>query len=538
MEKEAGGKSFVVRLVSSRAMRWGVGIPVALLLGISCASLILDKPLRSYMEKKMNSDLKGYSVRLPGLHLQLLDLSLTLKGLAVLQNAHPATPVVQFPVLTASIQWRSILSGKLVAKLRLEQPKIVINLQQMESEAADKSTLKERGWQRAIEDIYPLKINSVQVVDASVTYIGRPPEKPLVLSHLNLQAANIRNIALPDLIYPSSFHLDTAIFGTGHGSVDGAANFLSEPYPGMKGKVKLENVALESFNPVFSRRHLTIHGGVLQASGEAEFAPKAKSAHLETLAIKGMAMEYIYFPLSVEADKKRLALLAKTVKKISDKPGMSIRADRIRLTQCTLGWTNETPGKKYRLFLADTDLQLSNFSDHFTRGPAQVRLKAKFMGSGLTTASAVFRSDRAGPDFDLHVRVEDSRLPALNDLLRAYGHFDVASGSFSLVSELHVKNRILSGYVKPFFKEVKVYDRKKDKGRGILHRGYEMLVGVAAEMLENRSRHEVATKATIRGTLGKPETSNWQIIGQLVRNAFFKAILPNFEGSALGFGKK
>jgi len=481
------------------------------------------------MEKKLNGDLKGYSVRLQGLHIQLLDLSLTLKGLTVMQQAHPDPPVVQFPVLKASIQWRSILSRRLVAQFTLDRPKININTKQLESEADNADSLKERGWQRAVEDIYPLKIDTLKVNDASVTYTDRDPERPLTLSHLNIQATNIRNIHLPDQVYPSTLHLDTAIFDTGRGSIDGAANFLSQPYPGVKGRVKLENVPLDYFSSLLARKNLSLRGGVLRASGEAEYGPRAKTAHLENLDISGMTIDYNHSPVSVGADKKRVALVKKTVRKLSDEPGLSIRADRVSLTRCSIGLVNRTPGKRYRLFLSDTDFHLDNYSNHFSRGPAQARLTAKFMGSGITTASAVFRPDRGGADLDLHLRIAESNLTALNDLLRAYGDFDVAAGSFSLVSELHVKNGALSGYIKPFFKDTRVYDSRKDKGRGGVHQMYEMMVGGVAGALENRSRQEVATKATIRGAVGSPQTSTWQIVGQLLKNAFFKALLPGFE---------
>jgi len=37
------------------------------------------------------------------------------------------------------------------------------------------------------------------------------------------------------------------------------------------------------------------------------------------------------------------------------------------------------------------------------------------------------------------------------------------------------------------------------------------------------------TKVEISGTAKKPEMSTWQIIVGLVKNAFFKEILPGFE---------
>lgn len=530
--------SRVKKLQSSRALRWAIGIPLALALVLSVASFFLDEPLRRNMEKNINRDLKGYTVRLPKLHLQLLDLSLTLKEMAVVQQAHPDPPVVYFPVLRASIHWRALIAGKLVAQFVLDQPNININLAQLRSEAANKASLKERGWQQAVEDIYPLKINSLKINDATITYLDEGSKNPFTLSHLNLQARNIRNINLPDQVYPSSFHLDTAIFETGQGSIDGKANFLGEPYPGIKGRITLEKVPLEYFNTVSARSNLILEGGLLGASGNAEYSPKVKIAQLEKLNIEGMKIDYIHSQRTAEAEKKRAVMLGEKVRELRDKPGLLIRADQLKLTGCNLGMVNRAASHPYRLFFADTDLQLTNYSNQFTEGPAEVRLKGKFMGSGLTEASGTFRPEKEGPDFDLFVKIEETRLTTMNDLLRTYGNFDVSAGVFSLVSELHVKNYAVSGYMKPFFKDTAVYDRRTDKEQGVRHQLYEMMVGGVAGLLKNRSRQEVATKINISGSLKHPQTSSWEIAGGLFRNAFFKAILPGFEKKGSGAVKR
>ncbi|MEI6208162.1 MAG: DUF748 domain-containing protein [Desulfuromonadales bacterium] len=521
----------------SKALRWVVGVPVALAIVLSVASLFLDEPLRTITEKKMNRDLKGYSVRLPGLRVQLLSLSITLKGLTVSQQAHPENPVITIPLLKAGIYWRGILSGRLVGEFMLEQPKININLKQLRHEAANRVSLKERGWQQAVQDIYPLRINRLYIHDASITYIDQDPKRALILSHFNLKASNIRNIHLSDQVYPSLFHLDTAIFGTGYGSIDGAANFLAEPFPGIKGRLKLEKVPIDYFNTVIARSNISLQGGVLRASGEAEYSPKVKSAHLENLEIHGMKLDYIHSQRTSGAEKKRAAAVEKTARKLTNKPGLLIRADQMSLTGCTIGIVNKAAKTPYRVFLADADVRMSNFSNQFSQGTAQVRLKAKFMGSGNTTASADFRPENAGPDLDLYLKIENSRLTALNDVLRAYGDFDVSAGLFSLTTELHFKNGAISGYIKPFFKDTKVYDRRKDKGRSIFHQMYEILIGGAVTILENRSHQEVATKVVIKGQANNPEISTWQIVVELIRNAFFKAILPSFEKMLTGPGK-
>src|SRR6185369_17311665 len=202
-----------------------------------------------------------------------------------------------------------------------------------------------------------------------------------------LQATNIRNIHLPDQVYPSTFHLDTAILGTGHGTIDGKANFLGEPYPGIKGRVKLETVPIDNLRPLLAGSNFAIEGGVLGASGDAEYAPKVKLAHLEKLTVRGMKVDYRHSKATAVVEKKRAVAVGKSAKKLANKPGLLIRADQVSLTECNFGMVSQAAAHPYRLFLADADFELKNFSNQFSQGPAQARLTGKFMGSGTTTAT-------------------------------------------------------------------------------------------------------------------------------------------------------
>jgi hypothetical protein len=523
------GKSRLTRFRTSKLLRWMVGIPVALALLLVAGSYFLDEPLRRGMEARINRNLKGYSVRLPAVHFQLLDLSLTLKGLTLIQQTHPAPAVASFPLIKATIHWREIFSGKLVAEVLLNQPNININLKQLSSEAASTVPLRERGWQRALEEIYPLKINTVTITDANVTYIDQDEKRPLILSHFNLRATNIRNIHQPDQVYPSPFTLDTAIFESGHGSIEGRANFLAQPHVGLKARFTLDKVPIDYFKPVAARSNFLIEGGLLKGSGNAEFAPTVKSARLESLTVQGMKLDYVHSQRTAGAEKARAVAVGKAAKKITNKPDLLIRADKVILTGCTLGMVNKAVRRPYRIFLADTELELSNFSNQFAQGPAQVSVKAQFMGSGSTTVSATFRPENRGPDLDLFVTIGATRLTSMNNLLRSYGDFDVSAGVFSVVTELHIKNGTISGYIKPFLKGMDVYDRRTDGERGVGHQMYELMIGGVAKVLENRSHQQVATKIDISGPVEKPETSTLQIVVELIRNAFFKAIIPSFE---------
>jgi hypothetical protein len=65
---------------------------------------------------------------------------------------------------------------------------------------------------------------------------------------------------------------------------------------------------------------------------------------------------------------------------------------------------------------------------------------------------------------------------------------------------------------------------------GLLKKIYEKTINVAAELLKNTPRGEVATKADLSGPLDNPEASTWQMVLTLLQNAFFDAVLPGLEG--------
>lgn len=480
------------------------------------------------MESRMNSKLKGYSVRLPKLHFQLVGFSLTLKGLTVSQKAYPDPPIASFPVLRANIIWHELLSGKLVAQFMLDRPEIHVNTQQLSHEAASKVPLKEQGWQQAVEAIYPLKINVLTINDGAITYIDRDPNQPLQLSHLNLKANNIRNVNLPDKVYPSSFHLETSIFGTGRGVIDGKANFLAVPYPGINARLKLDKVPLDNFKPLVARTNLSLRKGLFSASGEIEYAPNIKKAHLKEMTVQGMEIDYIHTARTAAGEKRRAEKVAKAAKEVG-KSEMDISVDQAKFTRCTVGMVNEAARNPYRVYIADADIVMSNLSNNFSRGPAKVEVQGKFMGSGASSLTAHFRPGRKSPDFDLNLKIEETQMTAMNDLLRSYANFDVSAGTFSYYSELHVKDDAITGYAKPFFKGVKVYDRRMDRKKTAPHKMYEMLVGGVARLLKGGPQGEVAAKVNISGPLAKPHTDRWQIIGQMLKNAFFKALLPGFD---------
>jgi len=499
-----------------------------ILILIIVAAFLLDEPLRRKMEADLNNRLKGYTVRIGRLDFHPVGLSLDLKELTIYQTAHPDPPIAHILNLSASVHWKALLRGRLVADFELDNPTVRFDLTQFSQEARDETPIKEKGWQDAVQAIYPLKINRFVIRNADVTYIDKGPFRPLRITQLNFITENIRNVQSEEGTYPSPFEIEGVLFDTGKLRLKGHADFLAEPHIAFKGDFQVEKVALDYFRPITERYQISVRKGVLSADGFIEYASDSEKIIIKRVTLDGVHADYIHKASGAPAEgitKK----VAKTARKYSNEPTLEVKVDELGVRNSQLGFVNRAANPPYRVFFTEVTLEVQNFSNHLKDGVARGKAKAKFMGSGPTEIEFAFRPETKGPDFDLKVRIENTDMRTMNDLFRAYGKFEVVAGIFSLYSEIKFRQGKIEGYVKPLFRDINVYDQRQDREKSVFRKLYEGLVGGIAGLLQNRPREEVATETSISGDIESPQASTWETVLRLIQNAFFKAILPGFE---------
>ena len=134
------------------------------------------------------------------------------------------------------------------------------------------------------------------------------------------------------------------------------------------------------------------------------------------------------------------------------------------------------------------------------------------------------------PTFDMNTAMNGLNLVLLNDMLREYGNFDVKKGIFNMYGEFAAKEGKFGGYVKPFLKDLDVVQWNKQEGdfKQIL---WETLVASAAEILQNQSKEQLATKVQFGGTFDKVNLNKWRAISYVLRNAFLHALRPTMDNS-------
>jgi len=135
------------------------------------------------------------------------------------------------------------------------------------------------------------------------------------------------------------------------------------------------------------------------------------------------------------------------------------------------------------------------------------------------------------PSFHLAVRLLGLDVTKLNDLALTYGKFDFKRGWLDLVLETDSKEGQLTGYVKPLFRNLKVFslsqDLKEDKP---LQFFWQALVGFTTTVFKNQPHHQFGTLVPFTGDATTGTTENiLATIGNLLRNAFIRAYLPRLE---------
>ncbi len=493
------------------------------------ATFFGDEPLRRTIESNMNQKLKGYKASVGHAHLNLFGLSVTLRNVSVAQLANPDPPVMALPHLKASVHWKELLTLHLVADFLFDRPELHVNRPQLLKEVADAVPVNQRGWQQALESIYPLKINLLRVNDGDLTYIDDEKSEPLRVTRLKIRATNIRNIHSKAHVYPSPVEATGVILGSGRGSIEGHADFLAEPYPGFHVLFDLVDVPLGPFRPLVARSNLVVKGGIVSTSGELESASNIQVVHVRELGLRKVTIDYLHTAGTAPKEKAQVEAVKQAAKKAAAAPHTDLRVDRLVIADSELGFVNKARDPAYRVFVSAASVTATNLSNGLRTGPAIVRASGRFLGNGPAEAKATFRPDAKGPDFDIAVSIHETDMRLMNDLLRAYGKFDVTAGAFSFFCELKVKNGAVDGYVKPLFREMKVYDARQDAEKSLFKKLYEKLVGGVAKLLENRQRNEVATKARVVGPVDTAHASTLEIIVRLIENAFFRAILPGFD---------
>jgi hypothetical protein len=517
--------------------RWGWivgGSVLALLVVVYLVAFLADEPLRRLVEREINARLTGYTMRIGRLEVHPIPASLGLRDVVVLQHPDLERPIIRMPRLSVRLHRGALLRGRVAAAVELDSPAADVDRSRLTRALDGPIPLNERGRREVRQGLQAGRLEGLVVRNGSLTYEETDRSRPLTLSRIEVVVTEIGETSSAAEVYPSRVRITAAASDDGWFQMDGGAAFLGMAHPGVKASVALDRIELNSFAPLAARYGLTVSAGTVRAAGQVEYAPHIKIVDLQDLRIDGLKADYAYRQRAARSVEGAARAAAEGAREVMNRPGVLLKARRLGVHGATVGFVNEQVTPRYRVFLADTTLVFENFTNQFTEGTAVAQLTGRFMDSGALTISAAFRSETSGADLDVSARLEDTDLRTMNDLLRAHAKVDLVSGTFSMFTEARVMNGRVEGYVKPLFRDLRLYGARQDEEKSLGQKLKERAADVVAKVLRNRPRQEVATIVPLAGPLENPRANTWEALINLLRNAFDQAILPGFERARFG----
>lgn len=209
---------------------------------------------------------------------------------------------------------------------------------------------------------------------------------------------------------------------------------------------------------------------------------------------------------------------------------MPLKVNRFEVFDGDLHYMDNTSKPNVDVSLTQTHIiafNLSNVMDDKIELPATVTANASAY-EGTFTLDMKLNALNVNPTFDLNAELKNTNLVLLNDFFKAYGNFDVHRGNFELYTEMAAKEGKFKGYVKPIIKDLKVVG-PEDRPDTFFNKLWERIVGSTGIIFKNQKENQIATKIDIEGDFNNPKTNTIEVIWEVFRNAFIKALDPNID---------
>ena len=225
-----------------------LAIVVAVVIG---ARLALEPVLLDYVNDKIMA-LQSYDGHIDDLDLALLRGGYDIKGIEIVKTGSgQPVPFFKGDRIEATIEWRSLLRGQLVAEGDLYRPQL--NL--VEAENEQQSQLgKEVNWVDQFKELFPFRFNTVRIHDGTVTFRapGIQTKDALKAQSINGELSNLTNVADSTKETFAGFSFTASVLDGGSAKVDGGIDPLAVK-PTFDLNLRVSNVQLPQVNPWLTR---------------------------------------------------------------------------------------------------------------------------------------------------------------------------------------------------------------------------------------------------------------------------------------------
>jgi uncharacterized protein DUF748 len=160
---------------------------------------------------------------------------------------------------------------------------------------------------------------------------------------------------------------------------------------------------------------------------------------------------------------------------------------------------------------------------------AEFRLTGKVLGGADAWAYGSTEPFTQRATTDLNLAVENVSVPKVNPWLREYLKADAVRGEFDLYLEVASSNGRYKGYAKPMLENVQFLSLEEVPKENPVKSLWQGTLQLAAELLENQPRKQLAAEVPFSGTIAGGKTDLVAAITSVLRNAFVRAFTHSIE---------
>ena len=201
--------------------------------------------------------------------------------------------------------------------------------------------------------------------------------------------------------------------------------------------------------------------------------------------------------------------------------------NRVEATQGEVNFRSYTAKPPFKLTLQDINFKIDNLHDSTnTLLPSTFYVSGNSQGGAKVIIKGKFNPYTKVPTFYTTADLKGMPISEAANLLKHYTAIDVKSGSFSLYVEAAAEKGKITGYAKPFFKDLQI---APSKASNPIEAIYDGALQVVSKIITNHQHDTIATKINLSGSVEDPDTSIFSIIGYLISHAFIEAIVPGID---------
>jgi hypothetical protein len=192
------------------------------------ARVALPHVLKAYINDTLDG-IEGYYGHVDDVDVKLWRGAYVMEGVKLVKvNGNEREPFFEARRVNISIDWASVLRGRLVSEISLFEPKL--QFIERKSKVASQTSVDE-SWQRQVQKLYPFDINEFRIENGFVRYKDETsdPKINLYAANLDLYADNISNTLKSDDKLPSSADFHGKLLGSGALKAKAKFSMFAEP---------------------------------------------------------------------------------------------------------------------------------------------------------------------------------------------------------------------------------------------------------------------------------------------------------------------